>query len=507
MKRGLIKRAGLAAALALAAGGASAQDEGAQRTVAEGLVAEVTAEGLSVLAAVARESVGDQLRDIAIPDVTNDVGAGVTATLTGAHASMQMEPLGLAPTADGLALDVGLSDVAVAIPSMRLEWTVLGLTVGTTCTDTVLHLGEDGTVTLNGVLAAAVVDESIRLAPGAMSFPVGYDDYRAEGPAACSGIWGVRDVTRLVLSGVLKLLWPFVEDTVTSRIADAVPAVEASLNEQTHLAVMLDVGGRPPFPIRTAELSAFPSRITTTGEALRIVAGFRIRSAELEGLPARRARGELEGVGVRLASFGLNPSLVSEAVAVVYPDGTESTELTAEAIPSLADVLKVRSLAGIWPDLNQAPLTGSSLRLFVRLLEPPTIAADAATQAVRAKVPRLEMRFLAPIGGAWVDYYTVELDLEAGVQPTVASGELRLSLLDDYRVAIRGRWADAYVPTTDLFEADMFGVVVSTLFDYAQAAGPLTRVAIPAIDVGGRLVGLEHPHVRGDLLRVDAVAR
>lgn len=475
------------------------------REVREGLEVELTGDGLGLLAGMLQESIGSTLADVALPEVRSGIGGGVDVTLRDGRASLAIEALSLRPTAAGLALDVSVKDVVLRVPSMRFKWEALGATVSTTCKDTVLRVAESEPVRLKGVLGASVRDEVIDLEARELSFPVTFDSYRAEGPASCSGVWGLRDVTRLALSGVMKLLWPFVEKLVTDGIVQAVPQLEEQLNAQTRLSVLVDLKDTPPLPERTAELAAFPAAVTTTDDAFRIVVGFRIRRVEVE---SRRAL-EVEAApgAVRLASAGLNPSLLSEAFTELFPDGTDWLELTDDLVPALSDVLKVRSLAGIWPDLHEAPLSGTRLRLFARLAAPPELWADGESQSVLTRFPHIELRFLAPIGEAWVDYFVVSLDLAAGLRPTAEGPELQLRLAPEYSVGIAGRWADGYVPSVELFEQDLFGVVIATLVDFTREAGPLARVNAPELEVGGRPVALTNPHVRAPYVRVDATGR
>lgn len=475
------------------------------REVRQGIQVEITAEGLRLVSDEVRDQIGNSLSDIPVPDIEDTIDGGIDVSLSGVHASMALDSLALKPARGGLALQVALRDIEVTIEEFQLQKRVLGVNISSTCHNTTLKIGTDGAVSLNGVLATTVQDDNIRLATQDLTFPIGYGDYTARGPATCNGVWGVRDVTRLFMSGILKTLWPFVESMVTSRIASAIPGVEAMLNEQAHLSAMFDLKDMPRLPDRVAELEAFPTNITANDEIFRIEVGFRIRVIEEESgrLPMRESRAL---AAVRLASVGINPALLSETMAELFPHGTDSVELTGDMVPTLGDILKVRSLAGIWPDLNRAPLTDDKMRLFARLLAPPTLAADEATQAITTRIPRIELRFLAPIAGQWIDYFVVELDLEAGVKPTVAGSELRLGLLDNYKIDIQGRWADGYTPDVALFEKDLLGVIVSTLFDYAREEGPLARMRVPELEVRGEAVTLGNPHVSAPYLRIDALA-
>lgn len=476
----------------------------AAREIRDGVELELTAPGMQVLADVLTKELGGSLSDIGVPDVHDTLPMGVEATLSGVRASLAIDGLSLVPSAEGLRLTVALKDVRVTVDSMRLERDVFGANIGTTCESTVLHLAENGVVTFDGRLAASVVEDQIRLVTHDLSMPVDYGDYRAVGPEACSGLWGVRDVTRLVLSGVLKVLWPFVERLVTDRIAAIVPTIEEQLNLQTHISLMFQLRNLPPLDDRTAELELFPARLDLDDSAMRIVAGFRLRVVEAEAR-ITSTQPDAEAI-VRLASFGINPSLVTEAFAELYPNGTRSIELDAATLPALGDLLKVRAMAAVWPDLNEAPVTSSKLRLFARVLAPPHLGVDESRQTIRAQIPRLEMRFQAQIAGEWQDYFIVELDFDAGVRATSSSGELRLALLDDYAVTIRGQWAPGYAPAVDLFEEDLLGVLVATAFDYLKASGPLAKMALPSFPLDGRTMTLGSPSVRGAFVRLDVLS-
>lgn len=486
--------------LAFGAVAAQAQPD-LRRKVPDGVELELSGEGLNLVSKVLREEVLKDMHDVPVGDV-NTEAAGISVTASGVRASVDFDSLGLTPEPGNLHLRTGLHGVKVVIDSLRLEKTVLGVTLGTTCTNTQFNIAEDGVVYLDAKFQPRVEDENIALSAKDVSLPISSDNYRVAGPDACSGWWGVRDVTRLVLHQVFKALRPFIEGLVRGQMDKLLPALAEQLNAQTHLSITFDIPQNPIFPERTAQLDAFPSRLELDNDKFRAVVGFRIQRVDRRELVGR----ETEFFAPkRLGSLGFNPTLLSEALHELYPDGSEWLEINGDVFPDAGEILTTETMSALWPDLATTRTTDTHMKLFVRLAGAPDLWADKDTNAILAHVPKIELRFQAQIESQWRDYFIMTLDLTTGVAPEIKDNLLGIALVDGSKVAVDGKWADGYTPADPTFEKDMASLIFSTLLDMIHAQGALFRIDLPTFQIGGQEVSLANPNVVTPFMRIDVM--
>jgi hypothetical protein len=454
---------------------------------------------------------GKALKDVdamPIPDGETDVGGGVTAEINGARAWAKFGDLSIVARDGGLRATAKVREVRVEVPTLKLRKRVLGIPVRTTCEDTTFRIGEADEVTVTVDLALAVEGEHLTAAAGDVSAPIASDNYEVSGPDECSGGWGIGDVTRVMVHGAFVLARPYLQDLLAARVRAIAPALGAQLDEQLHPAMTMEVPALPSLPAQTAELSAFPSSLASTGGgagSLVVTMGTRIQRVD----PTKRRPGgrgtTLEGLA-RYGALGLNPHLITDAFAELYPGGTEWIPLDEDVAPSLEDILTVQSAAAIWPDLQELATTSRSLRVALRVAEAPRLTTDEATQTMVVALPKLTMRFQAQVGGRWIDYFDMDLAVDTGVTARMQGDSLRLDLAPSPRVRATGRWCEGYTPTIDLFESDVAEALFGTALDYLQAAGPLLTTWVPTFQVGDRSLAFASPHVKGRFIGMDLVA-
>lgn len=472
------------------------------RTVDQALQVELTGAGLNLIGQLVKDQLPGEMQDLALPDMEQKLPGGFKVKLSGLKASFALDSLALAPAAKTLNIKVGLRRVKVAIAQMEISRSVLGLPLGTACRYTTFNIAEQGIVYLNMGLHPTIVDTNIQLAADQVDFKVSADNYRVQGPGECRGALLLNGVIQHVLHGVFGLVRPALGMLVGSKVKEFLPLIADELNAQTHLQVQIDLNGLPSLPDRTAEISAFPSKVNVDGNALTAEVGVKIREVT-------RRRDETEsrpflGQGsVRYGAIGLNPAILTAAFAELYEGGTDFYEIDENTLPQIKDLLTKDGLNSIWPDLLQVQTDASYLRLAVRLAETPEFVADQELQAITVHLPKLQLKFQIQVAGQWQDYFIIDLNLKTGADLKIDDGNLKIGLIEHSSVDVQGHWADGYTPIDPTFEQDTAQAVFVALLEIAYGQGPLVNIPIPSLPLGGHDVYLGHPHVQAPYFRID----
>lgn len=475
-------------------------DDGA--TIDQALQVELTGDGLSLIAHMVKDQLPGEMNDMALPDVEKDLPGGFKVRASGIKASLALDSLALAPSIDTLNIKVGVKKIKIAINQIDIERPVLGFPLGATCRYTTFNVAEQGIVYLGMGLQPTIVDTNIQLAAGKVDFPVSADNYRVQGPGECRGTLVLDGVVQQLLHGVFGMVRPLLGNLVASKVKEFLPQIADELNAQTHLSVQVDLNGLPSLPDRTAELSAFPSRLKIDGNALTAEVGVKIRQVTrqrdfTEALPLLGTQSK------RFGAIGINPGILTAAFGELYQDGTDFFDVDENTIPQIKDLLTKDGLSAIWPYLLQAQTDAPYLKLAIRLAETPVFVADQDLQAITVHLPKVQLKFQIQSEGAWKDYFIMDLNLKTGAAMKIEDGNVKIGLIEHSEVAVEGRWADGYTPADSTFEKDTAQAVFAALLEIAYGQGPLVNMPIPSIPIGGQEIYLGHPHVAAPYFRID----
>jgi hypothetical protein len=444
------------------------------------------------------EIAAEPIEGLPLGTIADTIG-GVGIHVDDATLDLTVSDLGITAHPDTLRIDVGLEHVRLNLAVMKVSRRILGRSVSATCHGAAIHWGNRGPVPLIAEASIDVAAKRLALTPGRITHDVTSADYGVSGPERCDAPPGLSDIMRLAAKGALEGARPMIEPTLRRRFAAMLPQMADAATTALSPSFPFSFSGVPGLPARSGRFALFPLSVELTAGQMAVVAGTDVTVEE------RLTAAEPGLLALPLASFGLNPGIITDAFATLFPQGTDYIEIDEATAPGLRDVLDVRSAASIWPDLQHIALSRPYLKLWVRLAEAPQLATDVATQRVQADIPRLEMKFQIEQDRVWRDYFVMNVGVRTGVTTTLAQDSLSLSLADDTAVAVTGNWAPGYTPQVDVFEQDVAAFLFSTVFDYLSAAGPLTRVWVPTMVVGDRDVTLANPHVNGVFLNLDVV--
>jgi len=469
---------------------------------------QVNGKGLQEIATYLNHTSLADIDNMELPPVDDTID-GVEVKASGLRLWAAFGDTTLTADTDQLGVAQQIIQIRVKADSIRMRKRVLGAWVSTTCEDTEVIAGRGEPVYLNLKMQASVSARRIVLSESHTDFSIPSSQYTVNGPRRCSGALGVGSLIRLVAQSVLKNSRGSIEDAVESQIKDLVPAIAENINNSIVRRFEVDLN-QSPLSTTKAVAITYPYAVHIRPDALAITIGADIISLihpndehpSEDGL----VNEDMLLSGNIIGSAGINPTLISEAFNTVFPDGTPWQEIDADNTPGLKDALDVSTASGIWPDLNQIPLTSRKLRLSVRLASAPLIAINVQNSIVSVEIPNLELMFKIQQGGLWRDYFILRINLQSGLTITRSGQRLALNFAGPKSLGVSGNWAPGYSPTLDIFEADVAELIFKSLVDFLYDSGPLTRFDIPGFAFGDTtvdagLVSLMSPYINIQLLK------
>ena len=466
---------------------------------------EVNSQGLQEIAAYINQTSLADIDNMGLPDV-NDTVDGVEVKATGLHLWATFGDTSLIAHTDELQAVQQIVQIRVKADSIRMRKKVVGNWVSTTCDDTEIVAGQSETVQLDLKMNAGVSARRIVLAERSTDFSIPGNQYDVNGPRRCSGALGVGSLIRLVAQSVLKNSRGSIEDAVENQIKDLIPTVADNINNSIIRRFEIDLN-QAPLPASKAAAVTYPYSVSIRPGALAVTVGTELHSlAQMDELLEEMDIEEgFNPSGVDIGAAGINPTLITEAFKTIFPRGTPWQNLS-ENTPGLGDALDVSTAAGIWPDLNEIPLSSRKLQVAVRLGSAPVIAVNPQNNVISVEIPRLEMLFKIQQDGQWRDYFILRINLRSGLSITKSGQRLALNLAGPKSLRVTGSWAPGYVPSLDLFEADVAELIFKSLVDFLYSSGPLTRFDIPGFAIGNSTVNaggvsLRNPYINVQLIK------
>lgn len=465
---------------------------------------ELSPNGLSEIAAWIRSTTLNDIEGMPLPDI-NDKVDGVEVKGTGITLSARFGAMSLTAGQNILSVRQQVVTISVSVDSLRMRKKILGNWVSTTCNDTEITAGDSDELTLSMNMGATASNRQVTLTSQNTSFDIPDSQFDVDGPRRCSGSLGVGDLIRLIAHSVLQNSRNKIEDAVEDRIEDLVPALATNINNSVTRSFEVDVM-RAPMPSAKVTVSTFPSGIRIAPGMMTLELGADVRAKAAADLLTTGAEQNNTG-SVDMGAVGVNPTLITEAFKAVFPGGTPWTELNAGNTPGISDALDVTSAAGIWPDLNEIPLTNRKLRLSLRVPSAPIVAVHPQNNYVALDVPQLDLMFMAEINGRWQNYFLMQIKLNSGLVISRNNRLLTINLSGQKNLEVSGRWADGYTPVIPIFEQDVAELIFKSLIDFLYDSGPLTVVEIPDFQIGNTTVtagniALQSPYINVRILKL-----
>lgn len=463
------------------------------------LMFELNQKGFGLLSNELKKSLLKDVSNEALPNVNEEVDHGIKVQVDGMRYSIEFDSLSLVPNQGGIDVDLAVKKVHLEADSMHFEKKIL-ITISATCRNTSLDVGEGGPVHLTGRLIPTVQGRRIAIRPESINFGIADNNFKINGPSECSGALGVGHLVKWVVGKILNNSKGKLEETVRAKVADMIPTLENRLNDQVMRTFPLAFQIPGFSEVSKIAFRTFPYAIDWPTNAM----AFRLSvDVSEEDVSFRRDRSGLVLDGLPIGATGLNPALLNEAFAKVFPEGGPYVELTEKLVPNVGEILSVKTAQALWPDLKEQTLGADHLRAFVRFNAPPEFSVNTDEARVKVLIPDLQIRFQAHIGGDWRDYFIMSLKVATTAILDVESGNLSVKIAPDAVVSVSGTWPTGYAPKNPSFESELTEFLFSAIFEYLAGQGALTHVALPMVNLGGDQVGISKLDVVSPFIRAE----
>ena len=453
--------------------------------------------GFEALSQAIREKLLKDISNQPIANLDQDLGYGVQGEFSGLSYSVGFKDFRIVPTAGALSADVELSRIAVHVDKAKFTKKV-GVTLSTTCTNTNMVAGGNGSIRLHMDLAAMVNQGQVALRTNNVSFPLPDDQYAVDGPEECSGSLGVGSIVSFAIHQALKHANDTISKKVEEKIRDMVPAFGDDLNALLASEIPLKLGGSATIPLHNVILSAVPYGIDLTPEAAEFALSVNVAQ---DTRPLRdqfiheqtRNAAMLSGPEVIAGTLGLRTALLNELLAQATPLLPTTIPIDPSQAPGIGQVFSRQGLSAILPDLNQIEMDEDRVYAQLGFAAAPSLTAyrmaDGQVTLVFS-MPDVRLALRIKQHGALVPYFNLIFAANLPIQATLDGDSVKLTVVRPGRIAVSGTWAPGYTPSVDIFEQDLANTIFSSLLDilYLDAQTAL-RVS--------------HPHVDNDFIMID----
>lgn len=458
---------------------------------------ELKQAGLDVLAEEIKREALRNIVNSQLPDYDAGIDYGVRLGVEGATYSVNFGKIKIQPQSGYLKVQLGIRDVSVGAQRLKLRKKVLNSTLRTTCRNTNIKLGNGSDIPLEAHILLGVKAGRIKVDIPRVNFALKKEQYKVQGPSACSGDLGMGRLIRSLVRSLLERSRGKIEDAIRRRVKDLNDFLEQKLDQNTKLGLdfALEI---PPLTRDLIVLQTRPHNVKIDSSRLRIELNASIRKENI---------GHAKSIGrskpAILGALGLNPEFLNSVLLNAVGGGQEPIEFDLTGVPRIDDILNTRYASAIWPDLLDAPLTDSMLRLKIGMPAAPKFFLKTNSQYIMLQIPSLVLDFAAPIGGTWTPYFSINVQMLAALHVKEENGIFVLGLASTPSLKVRGNWAMDYKPARDWFERDLVQVILTSLFECIYRSGPLWEGEVNLPEIGGKVLCLSKPRIEPPFLMLN----
>jgi hypothetical protein len=459
--------------------------------------------GVDMAAQVLEKEVLQDIVGMELPDSSDTASGGIKVELKDIKVWASFGAADATLNSTNLGVKIGIDRVRLSVGSLRAYKKVLGGTISTTCTDTEMILGEAGDLNLTTELVPSVVKNRVILTERSTAFSISDDNYRIVGPDKCSGALGIGNLIKSLLRNQLKKSKGTVEDRVKSEVVKAVPQLADRLNSELIRRESFELTTIPGVPPQRGEVHTAPYSLAISNRYLVV----EMQVTVVKGEDASKEESQTEepwlgdGTGIEVGRTGFNPEVLNEAFRVLFANGGTYVEVDGDAAPGLKDVLDINSAASIWPDLTEVEPNSNSLRLYMKVSEPPVVTLGQSSGSFDVSFPALDLLFKINLNNRWRNYFHMRISFSGNLATKVKNNQIVLTFQEQHRFDLSGHWDPSYTPEIEIFEQDVAEFLFTSIIDYLYAAGPLSKVDIPTLEVGSESLTLGAPYTQEPYMR------
>ena len=465
---------------------------------------DLSPEGFDLAAAVIKELGLVDIKGQQLSDFSDRFGLVMEASFQDMTVDLSLADVRLTPSDAAIDAEFSFNKARLKIGKLILYPSIPVLRTECLNAEYVIADGEPVRAALRAGIR--LVDGQVRLTREHFSLAKQVRASNVIGPSNCTGVLKLGWVRRVAARGFLKLARLSFGGAINRQIVKLMPEVEAAVNRLTHQEFPVEIRNFPAQEKRQLLLGVQPTRLTIGPSGLNLVCAVRSRIQKTwdQGSEALSVPPPVGGLldPQHYASAGINKLLINEIIANYLPLDDEFHEVTPGEGEG-DELLSRRSLAALWPDLNLIHLDQDHLRLKVRVNRHPRVEPDSRSQDFAVYWESLTLLFQIKSGGAWRDYFIIDLSLRANAVPQLREQWFEIKLGERYEANFRGQWANGYEPEDPTFEQDVFQLTMDSFMDYLRAAGPVYRALVPILNFKPYQATVKNLRVESGWVRVD----
>lgn len=466
---------------------------------------ELNEEGFNTASELLYQNVLKNLNNIKVPDQEFSLAHIFKAEIKNININANWQSLAIEPTTQGLNVNVGVNNLKITADKVVLSNAILPF-ISSTCKKTQITFGNNhSTIPVSAELGVSVQNENFIIDGRNLNFELAGDQYHAEGPTKCHGLFGIRDyISQFVMNMILKHAKGIIVGEIKKQFNKIVPKLSQLVNDNAKLNIAIDLEKQWLIPETNLALNVYPAKLDITTARLLIEMGVKVKP-----LPTRKMDSNFFAPENRqplvLASLGLNPDMLNKILGAMFKNGGPEMLLTADTHEILAGILRTDELSYFWPDLNTVSVDSQEMRVFISFTKAPQISLNAETNTISVAVKDFSARLQIQQQEIWRDYFTLLAAAELHAQTALNNQKLEIKLSGG-PTELGGYWPSTYQPTDPTFDKVQALEIFTNLADFGFGQINPISLNVPIINAKGVQLGIDNlridePFVKINLLR------
>lgn len=407
--------------------------------------------------------------------VLPDIKAGkipLILDLTGIEIKYIQKSLRLTLLDNSVAVQLGFENLRFSVQSTDWGIQLLDKKYVQNCRQLNLVFSEGKTLLFQTKLDLKVQDNKIHLSDSSTALPLNHLNLDTYGPEECKGI--PPHISQTIVRQLANVARPAMELIAIQIIRGSMPHIANYMTDRSNIRFDIDLSHAPILNQKMIALQTFPQEISISQDEINITLGLSVQNAAQDTplrLIEKSSRSEIS------SRIGFNPKIIEVLLKVAGISESSWFELDESIIPELRNILSIKNLATVWPDLNSFEKIEPYARIRVQLQRHPEIRSDSRAQGI--SLSNLKLRFVFSINtqGSWVDYASIQSDFDMVIVSKIANSRLNVSFTK-FEVNPFPEWASSYNPKDLGSNFDEASTLIKMLTERLLASDSLKNIPL-----------------------------
>lgn len=451
-----------------------------------GLRLNLNSAGLELIATEIKNNSLESIRDAQLPKIKEMLEYGVKLEAEGLQYSIDFTHLRIIPLEGSLSLDLGVKGIKIDIANMKVSKKVL-VNLSTSCKDTQIRIAHTKNLSLQASLPVWVDQYNIKTKIEHLDFEIPDDQYQVIGPSKCSGALGVGNLIKSIAHRILSSSKQKIVDAVKRKLKGAEERLAQELNQIAHQSFELRGSALPGLPQMSLTLNVRPFNVDLDGHHLGIE--FAVDTNNLLMVFAKQLGSKFSDrwTDQHIGAIGINPKVLNEAIADWLKYQKEGFDINSQAFPVLRGFLNKNVARNTWPNLPNLKLTSEDLLLKLEFFQAPRIVFDDGSNNLKM-LADLILTFKIELDGSYVDYYHLDLRLEAFAFLGLEGEVIKIGFTDIPSAEWKGGFSRGFQSDVNLVHHEVLEVLVHGLMTGLYEEGSFLRILLPEMQLGGKYI-------------------